>query len=171
MLLTSGMAESRQREVDMPDVNREICVKLLHFMYTDTLDAAEPDLLMPLLVAASTYTLERLVRLCEGRLAHLLDTENASSFLQFADIYSLSHIRIAATSFILRHYEEVTKTQSFSEMPAELRERFEKMRLHEAHAYLCDVEGHNLQHANSDEYVASADLNPPRPPGQACGKE
>lgn len=103
---------------------------------------------LEVLTAADEYGLKRLVRLCEvrmqrtllllqglsharvlivlasfqqGFLIRCLDKENCASLLGFAEVYSLSMLRTAATSFAIRHYDEVTGSPMWSELGEELR--------------------------------------------------
>ena len=75
--------------------------------------------------------MERLKKICENEMLASLNVENASSILLAADMHNLLSMREKCLTFVLRHFDAVTKTTAFEEMGrANVDLVFEILKLH-----------------------------------------
>lgn len=119
-MFASGMKESRESEVTLPDISYPTFVNLMQFIYTDTVDVA-PDEAIELYVAADLYTMSRLKTLCEAIVRKGITVDNAALLLLTAD--SLPHgctMLDLCLRFIVRHFDVVSKTEGFARLSREL---------------------------------------------------
>ena len=59
-MLYGGMRESSSGEITIPDVSVNVFLKVLEYLYTDSVIDIPPELAVPLLIAAEQYLLDRL---------------------------------------------------------------------------------------------------------------
>ena len=78
-----------------------------------------PDMLLKLAVLANEYMMARLVLMCEGELVRLLDDDNATDLLQYAQHYSLEHLRQGCDLYICRHLEVLEAAGSLASLGEE----------------------------------------------------
>ena len=115
MLVTGEMKESRAREVEIPHVKHSIFMKLLEYLYTDSIDIPL-DMAMDLFEAADQYGVERLKHMCENKMLGSITVDNAASMFHAADVHHASGLRQKCLAFILQNFDAVTKTKCFEEM-------------------------------------------------------
>uniref|UniRef100_A0AAV1TDC4 BTB domain-containing protein n=1 Tax=Peronospora matthiolae TaxID=2874970 RepID=A0AAV1TDC4_9STRA len=114
-MLTGEMLESRAREISITEVRRPVFLLLMEYLYTDYLDVAV-DIAMELFATADRYGVERLKRICEGKMLGSLCTENAASIFHAADLHNATLLRDQCITFILSNFDAVTKTEAFEDM-------------------------------------------------------
>ena len=115
MLVTGEMKESRAREVEIPHVKHAIFIKLLEYLYTDSIDIPL-DMAMDLFEAADKFGVERLKHMCENKMLGSITVDNAASMFHAADVHHASGLRQKCLAFILQNFDAVTKTKCFEEM-------------------------------------------------------
>jgi len=114
-MLLSDMAESTQSVVHLTTVRHGIFTAVLEYLYTDNV-VIPLDSAMELFVAADCFQIPRLQAMCERRLLASMTVENAASIFHAADVHSATSLRDKALSYILSHFESVSKTATFEIM-------------------------------------------------------
>lgn len=83
-MLFGGMSESRmmddeeeeRKPIELQDISHNVFVKVLEYLYTDTVSDLTWDLGIPLLIASEQFMLERLKALCEDRIRKEITVDN-----------------------------------------------------------------------------------------------
>jgi leucine-zipper-like transcriptional regulator 1 len=114
-LFLGQMRESQLSTIRIEQVSHPIFLAVLEYLYTDEVHIPF-DAAMELFEAADLYMIPRLKTMCERRMLHSISVDNAASIFHAADMHSASTLRIKALKYMLSHFEEVSKTQSFEEM-------------------------------------------------------
>ena len=120
-LLYGGMRESTESsgEVVVRDVGYDVFLKMLEFLYTDSVTDITPQLAVPLLIASERYLLERLKGLCEDSIQKSITEANVVSIFMAAHQHNAAGLKEICLDFITANLEEVKHTQGFHELKAE----------------------------------------------------
>jgi len=113
---SSGMADAQAKEIIVTTYSYPAFQELLRFIYTDECNV-NPQLAAELLCAAEFYRLNRLKAIMELSLSRCMDIENACLILEIAHCYGANQLKLLTLEFILTHYDIISKTSAFSEMP------------------------------------------------------
>jgi hypothetical protein len=139
-VLGSGLKEATAQRVVVHGIERETLASLVRFLYEDSIPhSTDPQLTMPLLVAAKALGEDRLARLCEAALMRVLDADNAAGLLQFGDQYSCADLREAAIAHILAHFREVSDSGDLDLLGEDLREHLQTIWTSVSHAFAVDA--------------------------------
>jgi len=111
-----GLRESHESEVALPDVQYDIFLDCLRYIYTDKLIIKNPDHAIEIIGAANYFKLDRLKAICENIIRNSIDTENAAYILQIASRYEAWQLKSLAMNFIMLHYDEVSNTKCFEDL-------------------------------------------------------
>ncbi len=114
-MLTGSMMESKLSTIHLEDVSYSIFLSILEYLYTDKLDI-EVESAMELFAAADLFGIPRLQGMCERTILQSIHPENAATIFHAADEHSATMLRSKALNFILKHFEQVSKSQAFEEM-------------------------------------------------------
>ncbi|TYZ64576.1 hypothetical protein PybrP1_001487 [[Pythium] brassicae (nom. inval.)] len=118
-MFSSGMRESREHEVPLRHTRVPVFLALLEYIYVDTVDVGA-EMALELFAAADLYTLERLQGLCEIIVQKSVAVENAAALFQSADELHSHRLREVCLAFIVRHFDQVTKTEGFANLSRDL---------------------------------------------------
>ena len=122
--------ESRAAEVAIEDVKHETFLLFLEYLYSDHVDVASADVAMDLFEVADRFGVERLKKICEGELVASIKIENAAQILLAADAFNAERLRERCLSYLVQHFDDVSKTPCFEEMArVNLELLFEVLRL------------------------------------------
>lgn len=96
------MREAERSRVEIEDIDSEIILEVLRFIYTGKAQNLDKlaDALLP---AADKYCLERLKVQCEEMLCTTIDRDNVADTLILADLHSATQLRQQAIDFINSH--------------------------------------------------------------------
>ena len=96
------MLENERSRVEIEDIDGEIMVEILRFIYTGKAQNLEKcaDALLP---AADKYCLDRLKVQCEETLCTTIDRDNVADTLILADLHSATQLRQQSIDFINTH--------------------------------------------------------------------
>lgn len=108
----STMRESATNRVVIEDIDADVFVEFLHFVYTGEAPRID-DMAAALLVAADKYDVSDLKDLCGQVLAAQLSVEDCVSTLILADVHSAEPLRRAAIDFIVRRAAVVVDTSGW----------------------------------------------------------
>jgi hypothetical protein len=109
------MREASQSTIPLEQVSHPIFLNVLEYLYTDHVEIPL-DSAMELFQAADLFCIPRLKTMCEKRMLQSITVENAAYIFHAADSHSAAALRRKALKFILSHFEDVSKTESFEEM-------------------------------------------------------
>lgn len=122
-LLLGGMVESRLNKIPLPELRYEILLQVLEYLYTDNIHFSrngcnDLESAMELFQAADLFMIYRLQKICERHILQNLNVENAATLFHYASdvVVGASNLREKSLSFILAHFEAVSKTTAFEEM-------------------------------------------------------
>ena len=91
-MLTTGMRESLQASIELPDMDQAILLLLMEFIYTDTVEISA-ECAIPLFVVADKYRVERLQRMCESFILKSLDVDNVCQIFETSDALNATQLR------------------------------------------------------------------------------
>uniref|UniRef100_A0A914BWM4 Uncharacterized protein n=1 Tax=Acrobeloides nanus TaxID=290746 RepID=A0A914BWM4_9BILA len=110
MLTHSDTNEVKTNTLVITDVDYDVVVEMLSFIYSGRCSNELNDLASPLLIAADKYRLDELKSHCETCLIQSLNHGNACELLVIADMYKASRLRKRAVQFILQNPKDITTT-------------------------------------------------------------
>eukprot|EP00590_Aulacoseira_subarctica_P011142 CAMPEP_0172432294 /NCGR_PEP_ID=MMETSP1064-20121228/62499_1 /TAXON_ID=202472 /ORGANISM="Aulacoseira subarctica , Strain CCAP 1002/5" /LENGTH=715 /DNA_ID=CAMNT_0013179493 /DNA_START=1 /DNA_END=2145 /DNA_ORIENTATION=+ len=130
MFYRSGMREQRQEykqpvpsdqlvPIEMPDISRDIFLKVLEFLYTDSVKNMTHDICIPLLIVSEQFCLDRLQRLCEDQLRRDIDVTNVISIYITAYRHHAMGLKDIALEFILFHISDPAISNGLNDLKAE----------------------------------------------------
>jgi speckle-type POZ protein len=96
------MLENERSRVEIEDIDGDIMLEILRFIYTGKTQNIE-KLADALLSASDKYCLERLKVQCEETLCTTIDKDNVADTLILADLHSATQLRQQAIDFINTH--------------------------------------------------------------------
>lgn len=114
-LILGEMKESQLETIRIEQVSHPIFIKVLEYLYTDQL-RIPLDSAMELFQAADLFCIPRLKTICEKRMLHSINIENAAAIFLAADLHSALSLRQKAKKFIMLHFDSISKTSSFEDM-------------------------------------------------------
>jgi len=114
-MFEGAYAESQQKTITIKDTPSQVFHTLLEYLYTDDIEI-RLDIAMDLFVAADQFGVDRLKALCEKKILISINTENAATILQAANLHSAMGLRQSCMDFILNHFDCVSKTPAFEDM-------------------------------------------------------
>eukprot|EP00753_Platysulcus_tardus_P014506 PLAT4383.2.p1 GENE.PLAT4383.2~~PLAT4383.2.p1 ORF type:complete len:552 (+),score=129.47 PLAT4383.2:26-1681(+) len=118
-MFSSGMRESHETEVIIPSLSYTVFLVLMDFIYTDYVDIASEHAI-ELYMAADLYGLDRLKSLCESAVHRLISVDTAANLLQAAAEVHAVDLRAACMKFIIRNFDDVSKTEGFAGLSRDL---------------------------------------------------
>ena len=108
-LLRSGMRESVEGEITIPNASKAVFLLLMEYIYTDSV-MVEIEYAVDLYILADMYGLERLGNICVTVVRRNLSTLNATPVLQHAADESCSVLKNIAMEFVIANFERISKT-------------------------------------------------------------
>ena len=118
-MLYGGMRESAGGEIELKNVPHSVFLKILEFLYTDTVQEIVPDVAVPLLIAAEQFLLGRLKGLCEDAIRKGITVENVIPTFLAAHRHRAEGLKEICLDFLLENLDEVKPQRSFHELKAE----------------------------------------------------
>jgi len=114
-MLMGEMREASESMIRLEQIRYPIFISLLEYLYTDEVEIALESA-MELFVAADEFCVPRLKAMCEKRMITSVTVDNAAAIFLAADLHSAESLKSKTLSFILSHFESVSKTLTFEEM-------------------------------------------------------
>lgn len=97
-------SEDFDSPIPLPDVSHSVFLKVLEFLYTDTVrDVGSLSVGIPLLIAGEQFMLDRLKALCEDMIRRDIDVENVIGILVAAHRHNAIGLKDIALDFILKN--------------------------------------------------------------------
>lgn len=117
MLSSARFRESRQREVELPEVPARALAAALRFAYTDEAEPRTREECEELLVCGSKLGIQGLVRLCGEHLRdRWLSVQSSVGLLRLADEHGAQALRQEALAVLGAHFDQVKGTQEWDEL-------------------------------------------------------
>ncbi|KFD50567.1 hypothetical protein M513_08516, partial [Trichuris suis] len=117
-MFTTEMAESRQTEVTIKDVDENALEMLIDFCYTSSIVIEESNV-QQLLPAACLMQMQEIQDVCCDFLKKQLDPTNCLGIRAFADTHSCRDLLRIANRFTQHNFQEVMETEEFMLLPVE----------------------------------------------------
>ena len=114
-MFRSGMRESTERTITIPNVRKHIFVLLLEYLYTDTIQVPVAQS-VELYIVADLYDLERLREICMQSLRRNLSAETAGPLLQTAADHHCIVIKDYVMNFVVENFDAVSKTNGIQQV-------------------------------------------------------
>ena len=118
-MFMSGMKESRETEIKIPNWTHSAFRSMLEFLYTGSVADFNPEIAVDLMGLADQYTLAALKSLCENVLIHHVDAENCCMLFRCSHRYSAMNLKRFTMNFIIDHFEQVSVSSGFEELSNE----------------------------------------------------
>jgi len=115
VMLTSGLRESIESVIEIPNISYEVFKAVLVFIYTDWVDL-DDDLAPRLLEAANMFLLKRLKNLCENYMAQIISLENLIDFICLSEIHHATELKRVCMEYAMEHFEIVVKLPNFENL-------------------------------------------------------
>ena len=129
-MFSSDMEESRTNRVTIKTLEPDIVKKMIHYIYTDTVEGLEDDA-EDLLPAADMYDLPGLKTMCEDVMIEKMDLDTAQDLLLKADMYKAAKLKEKAMEYIVECRKEFISQEDWKEKfannPTVLADLFEAM--------------------------------------------
>jgi len=121
MFFNGHMCESsnNQMPIEIPDVSYPTFVKVVEFLYTDTLTDVSPELGISILIASELFMLERLKAKCEDIIRREINLENATGILVTSHQHNAPGLKEIALEFILRNLNKKSIQSGLNELKTE----------------------------------------------------
>jgi len=116
-MFSSGMKESRDNEIDIPEWSHDAFLTMLEWLYTGhTPQDLCASHVTEVLGLAGLYNLDGLKHVCENILVHSVEIENACQLLVHADRHMAHELKRYCLAFILKNIDQVAHTPAFDEL-------------------------------------------------------
>jgi RCC1 and BTB domain-containing protein len=114
-MFRSGMRESVERFVPIPDISRKVFLILLEYIYTDAVKIDVEDAI-ELYIASDIYQLERLRDMCCTVVRRNLNAENSGPLLQNAEDNHCQILRDVCMDYVVENFDVVSKTEGIKQV-------------------------------------------------------
>ena len=114
-MLTTGMRESTDKEIVIPDWSFEAFRALITYIYTGRIPT-DCDKIDELLGLSDSYTFDSLKIICERLLVNSIEMNNACYLLKIADKFNAKELKKNALNFIIKSFDQIVSTDSFEDL-------------------------------------------------------
>ena len=130
MLYSGGMRESHMSSgdgeegdsrapIEMKDVSHAVFLKVLEYLYTDSVREITPAIGVPLLITSELFMLDRLKGLCEDSVRRDLSVSNAMGIYIASHQHHARGLKDIALEFILKNLQDPAIVQGLSDLKSE----------------------------------------------------
>ena len=119
-MFQSGMRESVESEIEIPNVRYRIFCALLEFLYTNQVQSISGEDAVELYVLADLYQIDDLKTLSKDVIIRSLTMQSAPSLFVSTHNFGIPELREVCLGYMVRHFDVVSKTKEFGEMSKEL---------------------------------------------------
>lgn len=118
-MFSNGMKDSNAAEYKISDIRHPVFLALLDYIYTDRVSTIA-NLAVELYAAADFYTLDRLRAICGANVDCSLSIDNCANMFLLSNQYNSGSLRESCLSYIVKHFDQVSKTDGFADLPRDL---------------------------------------------------
>merc|ERR1711957_73889 len=108
-----------RQPIELRDVAHGVFLKVLEYLYTDTVSELTWDLGIPLLIASEQFMLDRLKALCEDRIRKEIATDNVIAVFIASHRHNAGGLKEIALEYILRNLNDPLVVLGLSELKSE----------------------------------------------------
>jgi len=121
MLFNGHMCESSNgsKPIEIPDISYNTFMKVLEFLYTDTLSEVSPELGIQILIASELFLLDRLKAICEDMIRNQINIHNATSILLESHRHNATGLKEIALDYMLRNLSKRNIQDSLNDLKGE----------------------------------------------------
>lgn len=120
MLFTAKMRESQaQQPIELKDVPHSVFLKLLEYLYTDSVSDLTLEISVSLLITSERFMLDRLKRLCEDSIRRDINADNVINIFLASHRHNAIALKDIALDFILRNLHDPGVVSSLSDLKPE----------------------------------------------------
>jgi len=125
MLIDDGVSPQQQqqpdsnRPIELPDIAYAVFLKVLEFLYTDSILNTSLEMSLHLLIASEQFMLDRLKAICEDLIRRDIGTETVVSILVASHRHHAAGLKEIAFEFILSHLNDPHVMSCLSDLRAE----------------------------------------------------
>ena len=110
-MFRSGMRESVENEIHIPNVTKAVFILLMEYLYTETV-TIDIEYAVELYILSDLYQLERLKNICVTVIKRKMSLDNAASILQTAADEGCQVVKDICMEFIVTNFETFSKSES-----------------------------------------------------------
>jgi hypothetical protein len=114
-LFISGMRESLEKTIVIPNMPRKVFLLLLEYIYTDSVKI-DVEHAIELYIAADLYRLERLRDMCLTVVRRNLSAENSGPLIQSAADVHCHVLKEVCMDYIVENFDAVTKSEGVKQV-------------------------------------------------------
>eukprot|EP00531_Pseudo-nitzschia_arenysensis_P014444 CAMPEP_0116127674 /NCGR_PEP_ID=MMETSP0329-20121206/6962_1 /TAXON_ID=697910 /ORGANISM="Pseudo-nitzschia arenysensis, Strain B593" /LENGTH=626 /DNA_ID=CAMNT_0003621781 /DNA_START=253 /DNA_END=2133 /DNA_ORIENTATION=- len=114
-MFRSGMRESVEKTIPIPDTSRQVFLMLLEYIYTDTVKI-DVEHAIGLYIASDIYQLDRLREMCVTVVKRNLNPNNAGPLVQIADDQLCFVLRDICMAYCVEHFDVVCKSEGIKQV-------------------------------------------------------
>jgi RCC1 and BTB domain-containing protein len=114
-MFRSGMRESTERTISLPNISKTTFLLLLEYIYTDSVKV-DVDEAVDLYMAADLYHLDRLREMCCTVVRRHLNVENFGPLLQAASEVHCQVLKDVCMEFVVANFDAVSKTDGIKQV-------------------------------------------------------
>jgi hypothetical protein len=112
----SGLQDSLSDQIIITQYTYNAYFEFVRFIYSDQCEINDICIAGELVGIAEYYRMEKLKALCEWNLSRSISIENACTILELANHYASHQLKLQAFDYIIRNFDLVKETKSFSKM-------------------------------------------------------
>jgi len=105
--------------IEIPEISHAVFLKVLEYLYTDTVCDISVDIGIHLLIAGELFMLDRLKALCEDSIRREVNVHNAIEILVTCHQHNAVGLKDIALEFILKHLNHPTVMMGLSDLKTE----------------------------------------------------
>ena len=117
-MLFGGMRSESTRIV-LHDIEYQIFIIIIEFLYTDQVEDISLDLAVPLLIASELYMLERLKAICQDIIRKEIDHDNVVQIMIAAHHHRAFSLKEICLDYIITQGKSVRTSPSFKNLMSE----------------------------------------------------
>ena len=110
-MFRSGMRESVEKEISIPNVSKSVFLLLIEYLYTDAV-SIEIEKAVELYILADLYQVERLRNICITVIKRNLSVDNATAVLQTASEEECHILKDICMAFVVTNFEMISKSEN-----------------------------------------------------------
>ena len=121
MLFNGHMCESTndQKPIEIPEMSYQTFMKVIEFLYTDTVSDISPELGIQVMIASEQFLLNRLKAICENIIRNEINLENVTNILLASHQHHASGLKEIALEYILRNLSKKSIQESLNDLKSE----------------------------------------------------
>jgi hypothetical protein len=119
LMRESVAAGAAVNPITLSDVSHSVFLKVLEYLYTDSIQGVTLELGMHLLIASEQFMLDRLKALCEDLIRREIGVHNAINILVVSHQHNAMGLKEIALGFILENLQQKDIQSGLSELKSE----------------------------------------------------